>query len=394
MRKELANVSKRGNSYQIRVSCGYSNDGKQNMRCKTWTPDLSMTPRQIQKELENQVYIFEKSCNQGQESSFIKFSTFSDQWFEEYAKLNLRSTTRERIKQLQKRVYDYMGNLYIGKISVRAVQNFINYLALDAKSENTGKHLSRKTVIHYLSFISDVFSYAIRLGILTDNPCKNVIIPKNLDGKKEKKVYSVEETITFLKLLDQFAPLKYVTFFKLLIYGGLRRSEALGLEWKDIDFENKIISIRRTSNYTAEKGVYTDKTKTKSSERTLQLPEDVFSSLLKYRYEQKQTQKELGSKWIDYDRLFVKWNGLPMNNQTPYGWLKEFCGVYKFPFYGLHTFRHLNASLLINAGVDVVAVSSALGHSQVSTTLNIYSHAFSDMKSKTCKAISESLKLK
>ena len=57
-------------------------------------------------------------------------------------------------------------------------------------------------------------------------------------------------------------------------------------------------------------------------------------------------------------------------------------------------FGHLHASLLINAGVDIVAVSNSLGHSNVSTTLNIYSHAFNDMKSKTCAAISESLKLK
>ncbi len=60
----------------------------------------------------------------------------------------------------------------------------------------------------------------------------------------------------------------------------------------------------------------------------------------------------IGDKWIENDRLFTKWNGLPMNAQTPYGWLKVFCENHDFPFYGIHTFRHFYASALINEGVD------------------------------------------
>lgn len=66
-------------------------------------------------------------------------------------------------------------------------------------------------------------------------------------------------------------PTKYRAFFFLIAYSGFRRSEMLGLEWKDIDFENNIISIKRTSNYTSERGIYTDTTKTKKSQRSLKL---------------------------------------------------------------------------------------------------------------------------
>lgn len=65
-----------------------------------------------------------------------------------------------------------------------------------------------------------------------------------------------------------------------------------------------------------------------------------------------------------------------MNNQTPYGWLKEFCEKNDLPFYGLHSFRHFAASSLISAGHDVTTVSGALGHCNSGTTLNIYSHMF------------------
>lgn len=107
--------------------------------------------------------------------------------------------------------------------------------------------------------------------------------------------------------------------------------------------------------------------------------------------EQDNEKQRLGDKWEDFDRLFTKWNGLPMNPQTPYGWLKEFCEKNDFPFYGIHTFRHLHASLLIGAGIDPTTVSGILGHSQVSTSLNIYGHMFRENQVKACNAVAEAL---
>lgn len=72
-------------------------------------------------------------------------------------------------------------------------------------------------------------------------------------------------------------------------------------------------------------GIYTDTAKTENSERFIKLPAEVLAILEKFRAEQDSEKQRLGDKWEDYDRLFTKWNGLPMNPQTPYGWLKEFC---------------------------------------------------------------------
>ena len=161
----------------------------------------------------------------------------------------------------------------------------------------------------------------------------------------------------------------------------------LGLEWKDIDFEHNIISVRRTSNYTAERGTYTDTTKTKRSQRTLKISPYIMYILRQHKIEQDNEALRLGDKWVDTDRLFTKWNGEDMNNQTPYGWLKEFCEKNDLPFYGLHSFRHFAASSLISAGLDVTTVSGALGHCNSGTTLNVYSHMFQTAQARVSEAM-------
>lgn len=163
--------------------------------------------------------------------------------------------------------------------------------------------------------------------------------------------------------------------------------ELLGLEWKDVDFKSSIISIRRTSNYTAERGIYTDTTKTKRSQRTLKISQFIMDILKQLREEQDEQALKYGDKWVESDRLFVKWNGEPMNNQTPYGWLKEFCEKNELPFYGIHSFRHFAASALISAGLDVTTMSGALGHSNSTTTLNVYSHQFNTAQARVSEAM-------
>lgn len=380
----MATIRKRGNSYQIRVSDGYDTKGNHKEQSMTWKPPEGMTERQIQKELTRQVVMFEESVNRGFKSSAIKFEELSEEWFEEYAKLNLRSTTYERLKQLKHRIYPTIGHLRIDKITPRQLQAFVNSLAKEGANEKTGKPLAPKTIRHNLSLISNVFTYAVKMGLVSDNPCSKVTIPKG--EVKEKQIYSQEEMETLLtKLIGE--PLKYQVFFYLIAYSGFRRGEMLGLEWKDIDFENNIISVRRTSNYTAERGIYTDTTKTKRSQRTLKISPYIMEILKQLKEEQDNEALRLGSKWVETDRLFTKWNGEEMNNQTPYGWLKEFCEKNDLPFYGIHSFRHFAASALISAGLDVTTVSGALGHCNSGTTLNVYSHMFQNAQARVSEAM-------
>lgn len=110
----------------------------------------------------------------------------------------------------------------------------------------------------------------------------------------------------------------------------------------------------------AKKCIYTDTTKTKKSQRTQKYPQYVVDMLWELRKEQDEQCTGIGDKWQDCDRLFIKWDGSPMNNNTPYFWFKEFCEKNSIRFCDIHSLRHLHASRLINAGVDVVAVSGDL----------------------------------
>lgn len=384
----MANIRKRGNSYQIRVSVGYDTNGNQVVRTKTWKPSAGMTERQIENELRKQVVIFEEKCLRGMLTSNIKFEELSEHWFEEYAKTNLKRTTLKMMRMLTSRVYPVFGHMRIDKITHHHIQAFIDDLAKNGKNKRTDEPLSVKTLIHHLNFLSDIFNYAVRLEIISDSPCKNIMLPKR--DKKEKSIYTIEEIEQLLKMLET-QPIKYRAFFTLAIYSGFRRGELLGLEWKDIDWENEVISVRRTSNYSKGVGYYTDTPKTKKSIRSLKLPTVVFDVLRLLQQENNTRKHELGSKWVENDRLFVQQNGKPMSTHTAYDWLKRFCDKNDFRFCDIHSMRHFNASCLINAGVDAAAVSAALGHSTISTTTNIYTHVFSDARARTCDAIASAL---
>ena len=385
----MATIKKRGDSYLIRVSCGYDVKGKHKEQSMTWKPEPKMTQKQIEKELKRQAVMFEESVNHGFKASAVKFQELAEEWFESYAKNVLRSTTYERMLQLTHRVYPAIGHLRIDKITARHLQGFVNSLAKEGANEKTGKPLAPKTIRHNLSLISDVFSYAVKMDLVSDNPCRKVTIPKG--EAKEKPIYSQEEMAQLLMAING-EPTKYRAFFFLIAYSGFRRSEMLGLEWKDVDFDNDIISIKRTSNYTSERGIYTDTTKTKRSKRVLKISPYIMGILKELKDEQDEEALRLGDKWVESDRLFTKWDGRPMNPQTPYGWLKEYCEENDFPFYGVHTFRHLNASLLIGAGIDVATVSGTLGHSNQTTTLSVYSHMFQEYQVKACDAVANALK--
>ena len=385
----MATIRKRKNgSFEIKVSCGYDVNGRQVNQYRSYYPEPGMTKKQIEKEVNRQAVLFEEDCKRGQITAAVKFQTLCEQWFDEYAKLNLRPTSIQRLRGATVRVYPALGHKRMDKITARDIQKFITDLVTNGKNMRTGKPLSKKTAVHHLNLISDVFQYAIRMGMLCDNPCRRVFLPPI--EHTEKEIFTLDEV---QKLFENITgePLKYQLFFTLAVYGGYRRSELLGLEWKDIDFENDLIHIRRTSQYTTALGIYTDTTKTKKSKRVSKMPTEIMDLLRRFKEEQQAEAARLGSKWEDHDRLFTKWNGEPMNTGTPYEWLKGYCDRMNVPFHNIHSLRHLHASLLIFEGVDVVAVSADMGHSMVGTTLNMYSHMFQEAKARSCDAISNAL---
>lgn len=337
--------------------------------------------------------ILDKPCK-------ITFQELSKEWVNDYAEKNHRGTTLYNEGHIVRRTNRTFGERYVDEISAQELQAYVNSLSNVGANLRNGKPLSRKTIKNHFTYLSNVFSYAMQKKYIDENPCDVIQIPKiNGNGEtmlpKDMQIYTKEQAKILLQKLGK-APFKYQIFFTLAVYTGLRRAELLGLEWSDFDFHKCTVQIRRTSNYTRERGIYTDTTKTKTSQRTVGITSDLAKLLIMYREYQKSEFQELvasGQKIVKTDRLFTQTNGNPMHPNTPYQWLKRMCRINDLDFYGVHTFRHLNASLQINAGVDTVSVAATLGHSTPMTTLTIYSHCFSDAKNKSLNAVSTALDL-
>ena len=357
----------------------------------TYKPEKDMTEKQAVKEAQRQAILFEDLFKATVTSNRrVKFQILADEWLELIAQTQeVKPSTIVRLKTLRERTYDAIGNTYVDKVTYRQIQSFILGLSKDGVNQRTGKGLSQKSQKQYLTFISDVMKYAIKCGIISSNPCKGVTTVKT--EVKEKDIYSLEELKHLLSQIDKKAGTDYKVFFNLLAYCGLRRGEALGIEYKDIDFDSGMLSIERTSNYTAEKGVYANTPKTKSSYRSLYLQSNILALIKQLQKEQREQAEKIGDLWEENDRLFVTWCGKPMHPNTPYTWLERFCKEENIPFKGLHSFRHSVATQAITNGVDIKTVSAVLGHSQTSTTLNIYAHAVQKQNTKALNIMADLL---
>lgn len=320
----MATYTKRGNSYRIRASVGYTPEGKQVMKSKTWTPEPGMTERQIEKELNRQMVLFDEECRGSSlTDGHIKFETFAGQWMSEYVAKALGKRTQANYKQLLPRVYASIGHLYMDKITPRQIQKFINNLGeAGINQTHKGRGLSPKSIKNYLSVISAVFVYAIKMGMLQYNPCRAVTLPP-LETGKEKVCYTLEEAQAFLDTLAD-APLRWQVFFSLALFGGFRREELCGFEFEDFDFERHTVSVRRASLYTPQDDIFTAPTKTAKSRRTLKLPAWIFDLVKRLRAEQDMQRLALGDQWKECGRLFTKLDGSPIGLQQPYQWLRAF----------------------------------------------------------------------
>lgn len=435
----MANITKRGNSYRIRVYAGEDSTGKQIVKSKTWTPDPGMTTRQIEKELNRQSTLFEEQVSTGLYlDGSIKFRDFAEQWFADYAAGHLKERTLERYHKLSERVYVAIGHIRLNKLQpqhliafykqLKQVKKESNYtpkpgtaelvVGLGVNQKNAARAagvsaavlrsirqganvsptsaekiaaalqqpvtalferakqeegLAGKTIKHYHTFISSVLDRAVKWQLIPENPCHRVDSPR----VERKRVQCMDEKQIgqFIQSL-QTEPLEYQAIFLLLILTGIRRGELLGLEWPDIDLQAGTLRIFRTSQYTPKRGIYTDTPKTDNSSRPLAIPGELVELLTRYRAEQEVLRAKLGERWdaawTEHPRLFTQWDGKPMHPNAPYQEMQKILKRIGMPPYSLHSLRHTNATLLIGAGVDVRTVSGRLGHSQTSTTLNIY----------------------
>lgn len=386
----MATITKRGDTYRIRCSLGYDSQGKQVIRSTTWKPKPGMTEKQIEKELNREAVLFEEKCKSGDGDPHITFEKFAEQWFAEYAAGHLKAKTIHEYKGKTIRTYAAIGHIRINKLKPRHFREFFAMLG-ECKSERTGKPLSPRTIWDYYVFCSSVMGYAVKNELIDRNPC-TVAAPKK--PVSHIQYLDDEQARRFLAALED-EPLENRVLFTLALLTGYRRGELLGLEWPDVDFESGVITIRRTSQYISDKGIYTDTPKTASSARSTKISPSMVELLRRYKLEQATNRIERGdlwdSGWIDHPRLFTNLEGKPLHPTMPEKRLKAILSRAGLPPVSLHSLRHTNASLLISGGVDVRTVAARLGHTQTSTTLNIYAEAIRSAEAAAAQVLDDIL---
>jgi integrase len=253
-----------------------------------------------------------------------------------------------------------------------------------------GGSLSERTILHHHRLIAGILTSAMQWGFILNNPATRVKAPKV--ERKEARHFDEDQVDYIFELLKE-VPIKYRAMITLSIYGGMRMGELAGLDWSDIDLDNKVLKIRQSSQYLPGEGIFTKDTKNFSSQRIISLPKTAIKVMNEYKLWQNGEKAKLGNLWDDEcDRIFTTRTGTPMFPSTPSTWFNKFIknhnekimkdvsigkedkDKYLLDAVNFHGLRHTSASLLIGEGTDIVTVSKRLGHSKTSTTTDIYAH--------------------
>ena len=254
------------------------------------------------------------------------------------------------------------------------------------------KRVSANTVIHYHAIIHRALKYAVKTDLIDVNPADKVERPRKdrftasfYDGNEVNRLFQAARG-TPLEL-----PVMLAAFY------GLRRSEVVGLKWDAIDFENKTIAIRHTVTVCAEKGrrieVAADTTKTASSRRTLPLVPAFQTKLAALKEQQEKNRILCGrsycTDYLGYVLVDAMGNRLKLSYiSTAFPVLLKRNGLRPIRF---HDLRHSCASLLLKNGVPMKQIQEWLGHSDFSTTANIYAHLDAGSKLTSAQAMEKGL---
>ena len=315
----------------------------------------------------------------------------SPEFFSHFKEKNL---TRVGIAQESKialnTVYKVFNNESITKASAEKIAKSVGLSFSKAfTKEIAGRSvLSNRTIRHHHMLVSAVLGKAVEWEIIKENKAKLIKPPKVT--AKEIAYFDEAQVQALIHALSG-APEQEAVMIKLFLLTGMRRGELCGLEWKDIDFENRTLTIRRASQYIAGQGVFTKEPKTASSKRSMPLSKTTAELLFNYRVWQDKKMKAAGPYWQETDRLFTQGDGTAIHPDTVTGWFHKFLKRTGLPEVTVHGLRHTFVTLLIAKGVDIVTVSSLAGHANASTTLNMYSHAVQERKASAIEAVGDLL---
>lgn len=351
----------------------------------TWTPDPKWSELKTQKELNKFVVQYEEDCRNGRISA--NHTTFYD-----YAKYVIHTKELNGLKHntvidythMLERINEKIGFLKLDKIYPATLNKLYSWLS---ENEFNGRILSAKTVRGYHAFISSVYDFALKEGAATDNPAAKASPPKL---QKASVNYLELDTVTALLDALKKEPLKWEVLINVMLLSGARRGEVLGLKWKKIDFNKGIITIDTSLLQSKERGIYESTTKTNQI-RSVTLPAETIKLLKRWRAEQAKERLINGDRWIDHDYVFTGDAGRPLHPDSVNTYLIKMCKRHGLPHINPHALRHTHGSTLCYYGADIAAVSKRLGHAQINTTLNFYTHAMQEADARAAQIAEQAM---
>lgn len=312
-------------------------------------------------------------------STYTNFSESILSYFKLRKNSYSKTTFAEYIRIINKYIIPFFGKkIEVSEINNLLIQKYIYYLHESGGRRKKG--LSANTIKRHYTLLNQFFDHMLYLEEITKNPAKRIRLPKV--KKYNYKIYNQNE-ITELLSIMKGTVIETAIHISLL---GLRRGEVLGLQWTDIDFENKIMHIKRARVKTKEhnEGEVVD-LKNNSSFRSISLPNSVIEILKKERVNQKSFKNKLKNAYNNNDYIACYRNGEPFKPDYLSKKYKKIIKKSNLKEIRLHDLRHTASTYMIMHGVPYKTVSSILGHSNVSTTLDIYTHTTSKAKKEAAK---------
>lgn len=299
------------------------------------------------------------------ESNGPTFKEVAEIWFAKKSTEIQPTSLKRTYTPIYDRICNHFKGSYIKDIKAKDINSFVYSLSA----------YSHKTVSNHLCMVNQILDNAVVMGAIDTNPASSVCVPKGLSKTKRDMVTQEQ-----IKIIEQNASnglFGLLAFF--LLYTGCRRGEALALKWSDIDFDNKLIHITKSAYYNSNTAQI-KQPKTDAGTRDIILL-DVLAEKLEGRHNKNH-----------YIFSVTEGKELLKESQATKGWDKY---VKSVGLEGItpHMLRHTYASLLYEAGIDVKSAQDLLGHADISTTQNIYTHITKKKKEETANKLNAHFKI-
>ncbi|MFS0688759.1 site-specific integrase [Sporosarcina sp. 179-K 8C2 HS] len=298
------------------------------------------------------------------------YQEVSDLWVRQYEKTVEESTFVKTTGIFKNHILPVMGDYKIEKIHVDVCQKHVDEWADKLKKFRMVK-----------AYAAKVLDFAIKRGYIQTNPFAHVDTPANVskksivaDEEEAENFYTREQLIEFLSCLEQESNYKAYALFRLLAFSGMRKGEALALTWNDLNFTTNEMRINKALSRGKDNQLYVKSTKTGVS-RTIKMDDKTMAVLKEWKKKQKQDYLKLGFNTLQPKQLvFSNERNEFLQPTKTRKWIVHVQKKYNIGTITTHGLRHTHCSLLFEAGATLKEVQDRLGHSDVQTTMNIYTH--------------------